>query len=112
MIKAALAFCSVLFCMSCAFAQQPSFPFLQDGSARESFVRSANNSCIKTQTAAAENKDISQDQIDKFCICSARAMADIINGQEYETLAAGQMSESFRAKVNRSSALCIGRIKN
>jgi hypothetical protein len=42
MIKAAIAFSSVLFSMSCACAQQPSFPFLQDGGARDSFVKGTN----------------------------------------------------------------------
>jgi hypothetical protein len=89
-----------------AAAQQPSFPFLQDGGARESFVRSTMNSCIKTQIAAPENKGISQELITKFCSCYARAMADIINGQEYEALAAGEITDTFRKKVNSSSALC------
>jgi hypothetical protein len=107
MIKAALAFCSVLFCMSCAFAQQPSFPFLQDGGARDSFVKSMNDSCLN---AAAEHNDHSQ-KAQKYCICYAGAVADIINGQEYEALAADQLSDSLREKMKRAGALCFGNLE-
>jgi hypothetical protein len=103
---------AVLLCVSYAHAQQPTFPFLQDGGARNSFVQGAINTCLKTQTAAAENQGISQDRIAKFCNCYARAIADIINGQEYAALVAGQVSETFRAKIKRSSDLCTGRSNN
>jgi hypothetical protein len=103
MIKAALAFCSVLFCMSCAFAQQPSFPFLQDGGARDSFVKNMDDSCLN---AAAVRNDHSQ-KVQKYCICWAGAVADIINGQEYEALAADQLSDSLRDKIKRAGALCL-----
>ena len=105
MIKAAIAFSSVLFSMSCACAQQPSFPFLQDGGARDSFVKGTNDSCLN---AAAENNDHSQ-EVKKYCICYAGAFADIINGQEYEALVAGQISDSLRDKVKRAAASCLSR---
>jgi hypothetical protein len=97
---------SMLTLASQVTAQQPSFPFLQDGGARESFVRSTTNSCIKTQIAAPQNQGFSQELITQFCSCYARAIADIINGQEYESLAAGEIADTFRKKVSSSSALC------
>ena len=87
-------------------AQQPSFPFLQDGGARDSFVRGSVGTCIKTQSAAPTNAGYSQDRIARFCNCYARAIADAVNGQEYEAMIAGQLTDSFREKANRSSALC------
>jgi hypothetical protein len=105
MIKSALAFCSVLICISCAYAQQPSFPFLQDGGARDSFVKSMGDSCMN---AAAEHNDRSR-KVQKYCFCYAGAVADIINGQEYEALAADQLSDSLRDKIKRAGALCLNR---
>jgi hypothetical protein len=101
-----IAFAAMLLCPSAAHAQQPTFPFLQDGGARSAFVLGAIDTCLKGQTAASANQDISQERIVKFCNCYARALADIINGQEYEDAIAGQATESLRGKVNRASALC------
>jgi hypothetical protein len=72
---------AVLFlCTSFAHAQQPTF---QEGGARNAFVQGVINTCVKTQTAAAD-QSVSQDQIALFCKCYARALADVVNGQEYE----------------------------
>ena len=105
MIKAAIAFSTLLSSMSCAYAQQPSFPFLQDSGARDSFVKSMGESCLN---AAAEHNDRSR-KVQKYCICYAGAVADIINGQEYEALAADQLSDSLRDKMKRAGALCLSR---
>jgi len=37
-------------------------------------------------------------------------VADIINGQEYEAMAAGDMPDSLQKKVVRSSKLCGGAV--
>jgi len=107
-VAARLISAAVLLCVSSAHAQQPTFPFLQDGGARNSFVQGGINTCLKTQAAAAENHGLSKDRIARFCTCYARAIADSINGQEYEALIAGQVSESFRDKAKSASALCAG----
>jgi hypothetical protein len=113
MNKIAISFCpTVLLCMSYAYAQQPTFPFLQEGGARNSFVRGAIISCLKTQTAAPANQGVSQERIEKFCNCYARALADVVNGQEYEAMVAGEILESFRDKAMRSRALCISQGSN
>jgi hypothetical protein len=113
MNKVAISFCAaMLLCMSYVYAQQPTFPFLQDGGARNSYVQGAINTCLKTQTAAPENQGISQDRIVKFCNCYARAIADVINGQEYEALVAGQVPESFGGKVKTASTLCATQSDN
>jgi hypothetical protein len=91
---------AVLLCTSYAYAQQPTFPFLQEGGARNSFVRDAIISCLKTHPA-----NQSQDRIEKFCNCYARKLADVINGQEYEAMVAGEVLESLRDKL-MSSAPC------
>jgi hypothetical protein len=64
------------------------------------------------QIAAPESQGISQDRLAKYCTCYARAVADIINGQEYEALAAGQMPESFRGNAKTASAICICQMNN
>jgi hypothetical protein len=103
---ARVIFAAMLLCVSTAHAQQPTFPFLQDGGARNSFAQGAIDTCLKTQTATPANQGISQERIAKFCNCYARAIADIINGQEYEAAVAGQASESMRGKVKTAIAVC------
>ena len=87
--------------------QQLTFPFLQDGSARNSFVQGGVDTCLKTQTAAPENRNLSQDQIIKFCGCYARAVADVVNGLEYEAIVNGKILDSFRGKAKNASLLCM-----
>jgi hypothetical protein len=96
----------MLLCATMAHAQQPTFPFLQDGGARNAFVNGAIGTCTKTQTAAPANQGVSQERIVKFCNCYARAIADIINGQEYEAMVAGQTPDSLRGKVKTATDLC------
>ena len=66
----------------------------------------AISTCLKTQAAAPANQGILQERIAKYCNCYALALADIINGQDYEAMVAGQISESLRDKIKRASALC------
>ena len=63
--------------------------------------------CTKTQTAAPANQGASQERIVKFCNCYARAIADIINGQEDEDMVAGHAPDSLRGNVKASTDLCI-----
>jgi hypothetical protein len=85
---------------------ETSFPLLQDGGARDSFVRSAAGSCIKKYIDSPETKAVAQDVIVKSCNCYARALADIINAQEFEALASGEMPDSLLKKADRASKLC------
>ncbi|HEX5211516.1 MAG TPA: hypothetical protein VFW22_07265 [Pseudolabrys sp.] len=89
-----------------ASAQQPTFPFLQDGPHRDRFVRGATEECVKTGTDA--NPDASQDIIVKYCNCTARAMADAMNSDEYEAMKSGQAPQSVLKKAEKANALCRG----
>lgn len=97
---------AVLLCASAAQAQQPTFPFLQDGGARNSFVRGTIDTCLKTRLAAPESRTIPQDRIVRFCDCYARAIADVVNGEEYEAMIKGQALGTFRDKVRAATAVC------
>jgi len=53
------------------FAQQPTFPMLQDGGARSAFVGGTYRTCLEKQQAAAENATLSKQNSVRF----ASAMA-------------------------------------
>jgi hypothetical protein len=92
--------------------QAATLPFLQDGGARDSFVRGAESACVKAQTAASENRAVVTEAIARFCFCYARALADIINADEFQALTpviAGQSNKippSFLEKVKASQTIC------
>ena len=46
-----------------AVAQQPSFPFLQEGRARTAFVSGSYQTCLERQRAAPENASLSTPEI-------------------------------------------------
>lgn len=92
------------------FAQQPTFPLLQDGGARSAFVGGTYRTCLEKQRRAAENATLSTPELGAFCLCYGRALADVINGAEYEALAAGKLPDSFVEKGHVASNICIARI--
>lgn len=93
-------------------AQQPSFPLLQEGGARTAFVSGSYGSCMERQRSSAENASLSTPELGTFCLCYGRALADAINGGDYEALmaGAGQLSESFLKKTQVASTICIARM--
>jgi hypothetical protein len=92
------------------FAQQPTFPLLQDGGARSAFVGGTYRTCLEKQRAAAENATLSTPELGAFCLCYGRALADVINGAEYEALAAGKLSDGFAEKQRLAGNVCISRM--
>jgi hypothetical protein len=106
----ALLCASILICAGdagLASAQQTTFPFLQDGGARDAFVRGAISTCVKNGIANAENWAVSQDQIQEFCGCYARALADIIDAKDFETLTReGKPSATLSSKTKTASTIC------
>jgi hypothetical protein len=95
---------------SAAAAQQPTFPLLQDGGARSAFVGGSYRTCLEKQRAAPENASLSTPELGGFCLCYGRALADLITGAEYETLALGKVAESFSEKQRRAGSVCISRM--
>ncbi len=91
-----------------AFAQQPTFPLLQDGGARSAFVGGTYRTCFEKQRA--ENGTLSAPMVGAFCLCYGRSMADTINGAEYEALATGKLPDSFVEKGRVASNICIARM--
>lgn len=96
--------------MSAAHAQQPTFPFLQDGGARTAFVSGTYRTCLEKQRAAGENATFSPPELGAFCLCYGRGLADAINGADYEALLTGQVSDSFAQKARVASNICLARI--
>jgi hypothetical protein len=93
-----------------AFAQQPTFPLLQDGGARSAFFGGMYGTCLTQQRAAFENASLSTPELGAFCLCYGRAIADVINGAEYEALTGGKPLDSFIEKQRRSANICITRM--
>ena len=100
----------VMLLVTPASAQQPSFPFLQDGGARSAFTSGTYGTCLTRQKSAPENASRSVAEMGAFCLCYGRAIADAINGQEYEALIGGQITESFTRKAQVASNICIARM--
>jgi hypothetical protein len=94
-----------------AFAQQPTFPLLQDGGARSAFVGGVYRTCIKEQRASTENVSLSTPELGAFCLCFGRALADAINGAEYEAIVSGRLPDSLGAKQLLSANVCVSRMR-
>jgi hypothetical protein len=110
-----VAFTAVIIAISNSFvrpsfaerSEQPILPFLQDGGARDSFVRGWVEGCLKTKIGAPENQAVSYERIASFCNCYAHAVADVINTQEFETLAQSKnASASLLEKMRASTTIC------
>lgn len=95
---------------SVAVAQQPTFPLLQDGGARSAFVGGSYRSCLEKQRAAPENASLSAPELGAYCLCYGRALADLITGEEYESLALGKVPGAFSEKQSRAGNICISRM--
>jgi hypothetical protein len=91
-------------------AQQPTFPFLQEGGARTAFVSGSYGACLEKQRGSAANASLSGPEIGAFCLCYGRALADAIDGADYEALIIGTLSEGFLKKTQLSSTICIARM--
>jgi hypothetical protein len=93
-------------------AQQPTFPLLQEGTARTAFVSGTYRACLERQKGYAENASLSTPELGAFCVCYGRAIADVISGADYEalTLGATQPSESFLKKTQIASTICLTRM--
>jgi hypothetical protein len=80
---------SFLLAATGSLAQQPTFPMLQDGGPRTAFVGGTYRTCLERQRASAENSSLTTPELGAFCLCYGRALADAINGAEYEALMLG-----------------------
>jgi hypothetical protein len=95
---------------STATAQQPTFPFLQDGGARSAFVGGSYRTCLERQRAAPKNVALSVPELGAFCLCYGRALADLTTGADYETLGLGKIPEGFSEKQQRAGNVCISKM--
>jgi hypothetical protein len=93
-----------------AAEQQPTFPLLQDGSARTAFVSGAYRTCLERQRASAENASLSTPELGAFCLCYGRALADAVNGADYEALLAAQLTKSLQKKAQLAASICTARM--
>jgi hypothetical protein len=89
------------------FAPEPVLPLLQDGTARTAFVSGAYSSCMQKQRTLPENAELSAPGLGAYCLCDGRALADMINSNEYQAMAEGvQQTPSLLKKAETASALC------
>jgi hypothetical protein len=93
-----------------AVAEQPNFPFLQEGGARSAFVGGSYRTCLEKQRTAPENATLSTPELGAFCLCYGRALADVISGADYEAVAAGKLSDGFTEKQRLAGNVCISRM--
>ncbi len=91
-------------------AEEPTFPLLQDGGARQAFVSATTTSCTTTQRKYAQNASRSTAEIGSYCLCYARALADSVSGADYEALMLEKPTENFVKKTELASKLCIARM--
>lgn len=101
---------TAMFTCSSVAAEQPTFPFLQDSGARSAFISGSFPSCLENQRRFAENAGNSTSLLGGFCLCYGRAIADAVNGAEYEAMLAGQIIDSFAKKAQFASNLCRARM--
>jgi hypothetical protein len=107
-MRAILGVVSVLILMSSV--AEAGYPLLQDGGARNAFVSSYSRSCQKNQTP--ETLGVSQGHVAAFCDCAARAMADVVNDQEFEYVAInGSFPDTIRQKALSVGALCRSKVE-
>jgi hypothetical protein len=78
-------------------------PWAKAGSLRDSFIRGALRSCIKTQRALPENKEVSDMEINSVCTCHANSLADTITREEFKHMEAQGSPSADGAKVVRAS---------
>ncbi len=48
---------------------------------REDFIKGSAAVCFKTQRAGPINKDISDNHLQKYCVCTMTYIADLLNNQ-------------------------------
>jgi len=80
-----------------ASAQQPDTPLRVESEARAAFIKSQHDGCIQ---------GMSYGPMVDFCTCYARALADVISGDEQQALAAGQITDTLHRKLRRIGAEC------
>ena len=82
-------------------------PLLQDGSARTAFVSGAYETCMEGQRKLPKNASYTAPELGQYCLCYGRALADIVNATELETMAVEkQIPASFFEKAAISDELC------
>jgi hypothetical protein len=83
-----------------ALAQEADFPMRADGAAREAFLKSQSEGC---------RQGIAYGPMVEFCQCYALALAQIITGEDYAALAAGQISDGLHKKLRTIGSECKAR---
>ena len=95
-----------------AIAQQPTFPFMHESTARTAYVSGAYDKCMERLSASARKRGMSTPELGAFCICYGRAMADAITGAEFDAMTTNpnHLSESITKKGQGANKLCFGRM--
>jgi hypothetical protein len=112
--KPVVAFAALIFATFAttfsASAQHPTFPLLQEGGPRTAFVSGAYGSCFEKQKGVSANSSLSDATLGSFCLCYARAIADALNGSEYEAIGLGRTPPTLTEKAQVATKICMAQI--
>ena len=82
-------------------------PLLHEGSARTAFASRVYKTCLERQRKHPENTILTPPELGQYCLCYGRAIADIVNAEEFEAITLGGAAPaSFLQKTALSAKLC------
>jgi hypothetical protein len=107
-IRHALAFSALLLCMLGGLGAYGETVFASteiiSGDARKSFIAEAYGACLRKQHAGGQN--VSDPQVDKYCICISQKMAASTTYQQFGSEPDANALAELRQKVEAVSDAC------
>lgn len=107
-IRHALAFLALLLCMLGGLGAYGETVFASteiiSGEARKSFIAEAYGACLRKQHAGGQN--VSDPQVDKYCICISQKMAASTTYQQFGSEPDANALAELRQKVEAVSDAC------
>lgn len=80
------------------------------GTVRSSFVESAVDSCVATQSNDPASKGISLSLISQYCNCYANGLADRVSNNELKAVATAGTPTILQAKMSAAAEPCLDAI--
>ena len=91
---------------------EPDLPLLQEGSARTAFISGIYKTCLERQRKHQENTILTPAELGQYCLCYGRAIAEIINAEEFEAITLSRAAPaSFLQKTGLSAELCRAKMR-
>lgn len=78
---------------------------------RADFVKSSIESCLKVQTKAPENKDLTVGQLTTYCTCMATAEVNDFKLEDYKAVDQNHaVPESIQKRIDAMAPACVDKI--